>query len=72
MYEETKNLIKILHEDLCTEVTEVVLESIDNIMMNDMIGGIPDRSVNEVIEAIKKHPLHQLKSFSLRGIFYHY
>ena len=72
MYEETKNLIKILHEDLCIEVTEVVLESIDIIMMNDMIGGIPDRSVNEVIEAIKKHPLHKFKHFSLRGIFYHY
>ena len=37
--------------------------------MDDLIGGIPDNDVDEVIEAIKKYPLHKLKHFSLFGIF---
>ena len=38
-------------------------------MMNNIIDGIPDSEVDEVIEAIKKYPLHKLKHFSLFGIF---
>ena len=33
---------------------------------------IPDNDVNELMDAIKKHPLPQLTSFSLFSIFYQY
>ena len=41
------------------------------IIIDDVIGGIPDNDVAEVIEAIKNHPLNKLKQFSLISIGHH-
>ena len=47
------------------------LTSIRLIIIDDVIGGIPDNDVAEVIEAIKNHPLNKLKQFSLISIGHH-
>ena len=70
-HEKTKNLIKILNEDWLTDITEIKLTSIRLIIIDDVIGGIPDNDVAEVIEAIKNHPLNKLKQFSLISIGHH-